>query len=43
MKKATIILSHDGGGGRGQTVAAYQTVLPQLADQEYVFRTIFLP
>ncbi|NKQ36224.1 MAG: polysaccharide deacetylase family protein [Chloroflexi bacterium] len=38
-----IILSHDGGGDRSQTVAAYQTVLPQLAEQGYVFRTIFLP
>jgi peptidoglycan/xylan/chitin deacetylase (PgdA/CDA1 family) len=38
-----IILSHDGGGDRSQTIAAYQTVLPQLAEQGYVFRTIFLP
>ena len=38
-----IILSHDGGGDRSQTIAAYQTVLPQLQAQGYVFRTIFLP
>lgn len=38
-----IILSHDGGGDRSQTIAAYQTALPQLAVQGYVFNTIFLP
>jgi len=38
-----IILSHDGGGDRSQTIAAYQTALPQLTAQGYVFNTIFLP
>jgi len=35
-----IILSHDGGGDRSQTVAAYAKVLPQLQAQGYVFYTI---
>lgn len=38
-----IILMHDGGGERDQTVAALQQVLPQLRDQGYVFYTIFGP
>jgi len=35
-----IILSHDGGGDRSQTVAAYASALPQLQAQGYVFHTI---
>ncbi len=38
-----IILSHDGGGDRSQTIEAYRTILPQLQQQGYEFRTIFLP
>lgn len=38
-----IILSHDGGGDRTQTIDAYRTILPALQEQGYVFRTIFLP
>lgn len=37
-----VILMHDGGGDRSQSVAALQTVLPQLAAQGYVFRNIFV-
>ncbi len=36
-----IILMHDGGGDRSQSVAALETVLPQLSAQGYVFRNIF--
>ena len=35
-----IILMHDGGGDRSQTVAALKTALPQLAAQGYRFVTI---
>lgn len=35
-----IILSHDGGGDRSQTVAAYASALPQLQAEGYVFYTI---
>lgn len=38
-----IILSHDGGGDRSQTIEAYRSILPQLQQQGYEFRTIFLP
>jgi peptidoglycan/xylan/chitin deacetylase (PgdA/CDA1 family) len=38
-----IVLMHDGGGDRSQTIAALKTALPQLQDQGYVFRNIFLP
>jgi peptidoglycan/xylan/chitin deacetylase (PgdA/CDA1 family) len=37
-----IVLSHDGGGDRTQTVEAYRTVLAQLSSQGYVFRNIFV-
>ncbi len=36
-----VILMHDGGGDRSQTVAALRAVLPQLRAQGYVFRTVF--
>ncbi|MGQ9889717.1 MAG: polysaccharide deacetylase family protein [Aggregatilineales bacterium] len=36
-----VILMHDGGGDRSQTVAALQIALPQLRAQGYVFRTVF--
>ena len=35
-----IVLSHDGGGDRTQTVDAYAIALPQLQAQGYVFYTI---
>lgn len=38
-----IVLSHDGGGNRNQTITAYQMVWPGLANQGYVFRIIFTP
>jgi peptidoglycan/xylan/chitin deacetylase (PgdA/CDA1 family)/heat shock protein HslJ len=38
-----IILSHDGGGDRSQTIEAYRSILPALQEQGYVFRTIFFP
>jgi peptidoglycan/xylan/chitin deacetylase (PgdA/CDA1 family) len=38
-----IVLMHDGGGDRSQTIAALKTALPQLQQQGYVFRNIFLP
>lgn len=37
-----IVLSHDGGGDRTQTVDAYKTVLAELSSQGYVFRSIFV-
>jgi peptidoglycan/xylan/chitin deacetylase (PgdA/CDA1 family) len=33
----SIILEHDGGGDRSQTVAALQTVIPRLLDEGYRF------
>ena len=38
-RKGSIILEHDGGGNRAQTVAALTYVLPRLLDQGYRFRT----
>lgn len=38
-----IILSHDGGGDRSQTIEAYRIALPALQEQGYVFQTLFLP
>ena len=35
-----IILMHDGGGGRSQTVAALDTVLAELSSRGYEFRGI---
>lgn len=35
-----IILSHDGGGGRSQTVAAYRTVIPTLLRRGYKLVTV---
>jgi len=37
-----IVLSHDGGGDRTQTLAAYETVMRELSAQGYVFRNIFV-
>jgi peptidoglycan/xylan/chitin deacetylase (PgdA/CDA1 family) len=36
-----IVLMHDGGGDRSQTVAALETILPTLAARGYTFPTIF--
>jgi peptidoglycan-N-acetylglucosamine deacetylase len=38
-RTGSIILEHDGGGNRAQTVAALTYVLPRLLDQGYHFRT----
>ena len=35
-----IILMHDGGGGRSQTVAALRTVLAELAARSFTFRVV---
>jgi peptidoglycan/xylan/chitin deacetylase (PgdA/CDA1 family) len=42
-KPGVIILMHDGGGDRSQTIEALKTALPQLREQGYVFHNIFLP
>ena len=39
----TIILMHDGGGDRAQSVAALETVLRDLSQQGYVFRNVHVP
>jgi peptidoglycan-N-acetylglucosamine deacetylase len=38
-RTGSIILEHDGGGNRSQTVAALSVVLPRLLDAGYHFRT----
>ena len=38
-RPGSIILEHDGGGNRSQTVAALRIVLPQLLDEGYHFAT----
>jgi peptidoglycan/xylan/chitin deacetylase (PgdA/CDA1 family) len=38
-RTGSIILEHDGGGDRSQTVAALKIVLPRLLDEGYRFRT----
>jgi peptidoglycan/xylan/chitin deacetylase (PgdA/CDA1 family) len=38
-RTGSIILEHDGGGDRSQTVAALRVVLPRLLDAGYHFRT----
>ena len=38
-RTGSIILEHDGGGDRSQTVAALQTVIPRLLDEGYRFAT----
>lgn len=42
-KPGAIVLMHDGGGERTQSVAALETVLRELGAQGYVFRNIFVP
>jgi len=36
-RPGSIILEHDGGGNRSQTVAALRIVLPRLLDEGYQF------
>jgi peptidoglycan/xylan/chitin deacetylase (PgdA/CDA1 family) len=38
-RTGSIILEHDGGGNRAQTVAALKIVLPRLLDVGYHFTT----
>ena len=38
-RTGSIILEHDGGGDRSQTVAALKTAIPRLLDQGYRFAT----
>jgi peptidoglycan/xylan/chitin deacetylase (PgdA/CDA1 family) len=38
-RTGSIILEHDGGGNRSQTVAALKQVLPRLLAAGYQFRT----
>ena len=38
-----IVLLHDGGGDRTQSVAALETILRDLSAQGYVFRNVFVP
>jgi hypothetical protein len=38
-RSGSIILEHDGGGDRAQTVAALKIVLPRLPDAGYQFRS----
>jgi len=38
-----IVLLHDGGGDRSQTVEALATILPELSAQGYTFRNMFVP
>ena len=38
-RSGSIILEHDGGGNRSQTVAALRTWLPRLLDAGYRFTT----
>jgi peptidoglycan/xylan/chitin deacetylase (PgdA/CDA1 family) len=37
-----IVLMHDGGGDRAQTVQALETVLRKLSAQGYAFHNIFV-
>lgn len=39
-RTGSIILEHDGGGDRSQTVAALKVVIPRLLDKGYRFRTV---
>jgi peptidoglycan-N-acetylglucosamine deacetylase len=40
VKNGSVILMHDGGGNRGQTVAALPTILKTLKARGYDFRTV---
>ena len=39
-KEGDVILFHDGGGNRAQTVKALEKILPELQNQGYQFVTI---
>ncbi|POZ56150.1 Bifunctional xylanase/deacetylase [Lysinibacillus sphaericus] len=39
-KEGNIVLFHDGGGDRGQTVKALEKILPELEKQGYKFVTV---
>jgi peptidoglycan/xylan/chitin deacetylase (PgdA/CDA1 family) len=39
-RAGSIILEHDGGGNRSETVAALAVVIPRLLDEGYHFRTV---
>jgi peptidoglycan/xylan/chitin deacetylase (PgdA/CDA1 family) len=39
-RPGSIILSHDGGGPREQTLAAYQSIIPTLKRRGYRFATV---
>jgi peptidoglycan/xylan/chitin deacetylase (PgdA/CDA1 family) len=39
-RTGSIILEHDGGGDRSQTVAALSLVIPRLLDAGYHFRAL---
>lgn len=41
-KPGAIVLMHDGGGDRSQTVAALHKILPSLAGQGYAFPSLYL-
>jgi peptidoglycan/xylan/chitin deacetylase (PgdA/CDA1 family) len=41
-KPGAIVLLHDGGGDRSQTVAALHQILPSLAAQGYTFPSLYL-
>jgi peptidoglycan/xylan/chitin deacetylase (PgdA/CDA1 family) len=38
--QGAIVLFHDGGGDRSQTVEALETILEALSDQGYVFEVV---
>jgi peptidoglycan/xylan/chitin deacetylase (PgdA/CDA1 family) len=38
-----IVLMHDGGGDRAQSVAALETILRELSQKGYVFRNVYVP
>jgi peptidoglycan/xylan/chitin deacetylase (PgdA/CDA1 family) len=40
VRPGSIILSHDGGGPRGQTLAAYPTIIADLRRRGYSFETV---
>lgn len=40
VKPGAIVLLHDGGGDRSQTVAAVEQLLAALAEQGYVFHSL---
>ena len=40
MKPGDVVLMHDGGGDRSQTIEALKIALPQLVEEGYKFVTI---